>query len=537
MTRLVALSAGVVMAVSLAAVPAGAAEGTPTYNEHVGSILLDNCASCHRPNQVAPMSLLSYRDARPWARAIKAKVVAREMPPWFADPRFGEFSNDISLSDDEIETIVAWVDGGAPQGAGPAPEPPDLSAAGWSHPDGLDPDYVIEFPIAWKIDAEGETPNFNLFTPLPFDDVMRVSATEVRPGNYAVTHHITTGLVDLPPGTKLGRGPAWPGGPLVDYVPVEDPDAAPVEAEAEDDEAGDEAEERSAEELEERRRARGGFGPYIPGVGTRVVREGQVREVRGDLFDYIIWNLHYQATGQPEVARPSIGAWFAKDTDGKFQRTLSLREYTSENEQLVAPPPLTPEERKAAAADRQAGQGLNPLLAPIPPNDPNWTVTGIGAFQNDADPAEPVPAHARARQGRHLRADLPGRPGGDPAPGAELRLRLAVRVLPRRAGPGAGGEHGEGDRPLRQLARQPPESGPPQRGLLVGAELGRHVPRQRQVHAGGRGERDAGAELTPAASCRTSRRAARRVAPALFLPRPRSWSSEACRTGRGRSFC
>jgi mono/diheme cytochrome c family protein len=382
MKRTIAVAAGFVAIAALGIAPAQAAEEAPTFNGEVGQILLDNCASCHRPNQVAPMSLLSYRDARPWARAIKSKVVSREMPPWFADPRFGTFSNDISLSDDEIGTIVAWVDGGAPQGDGPAPAPPDFSAAGWSHPDGLDPDYVIEFPIAWRIDAEGETPNFNLFTPLPFDDVMRVSATEVRPGNYAVTHHITTGLVDLPPGTKLGRGPAWPGGPLVDYVPVEDPDAAPVEDEAEEDEA--EVEERSAEELEERRRARGGFGPYIPGVGARVVRDGQIREVRGDLFDYIIWNLHYQATGKPEVARPSIGAWFAKDTDGKYQRTLSLREYTSENKQLVAPPPLTAEEREAANVDRQAGQGLNPLLAPIPPNDPNWTVTGIGAFQNDA---------------------------------------------------------------------------------------------------------------------------------------------------------
>ena len=72
------------------AVPA-AAEDTPTYNENVGKLLLDNCASCHRPNQVAPMSLLTYAESRPWARAIKAKVESREMPPWFADPRFGKF--------------------------------------------------------------------------------------------------------------------------------------------------------------------------------------------------------------------------------------------------------------------------------------------------------------------------------------------------------------------------------------------------------------------------------------------------------------
>ena len=384
MTRGIALFAGAVITLFLAAVPASAAEDAPTYNGHVGQILLDNCASCHRPNQVAPMSLLSYREARPWARAIKAKVVSREMPPWFADPRFGKFVNDISLSDSEIAAIAAWADGGAPEGDGDAPEPPRFSEAGWSHPEGLDPDYVIEFPIAWRIDAEGETPNFNLYTPLPFDDVMQVSATQVRPGNYAATHHITTGLVNMPPGRKLGRGPAWPGGPLVDYVPVEDPDADPEEVAAARRARAASRADRDSPEAAERARARAGFGPYIPGVGANMVRPGQAREVRGDLFDYIIWNLHFQATGQPEEARPSIGAWFATDPGAKYERSLSLREYTSESEQLVAPTPLTPAERLAAARDRQAGQGLNPLLAPIPPHDPNWTVTGIGAFQNDA---------------------------------------------------------------------------------------------------------------------------------------------------------
>ncbi len=386
MNRTIAVAAGLIAAVALGIAPAQAAEGTPTFNDEVGRILLDNCASCHRPNQVAPMSLLSYRDARPWARAIKSKVVSREMPPWFADPQFGKFSNDPSLSDEEIAAIVAWVDGGAPEGDGLAPEPPRFAEAGWSHPEGLDPDYVIEFPIEWHVDPDGETPNFNLFQPLPFDDVMRVSATQVRPGNYAATHHITTGLVNLPPGTKLGRGPAWPGGPLVDYVPVADPDADPEAiAEAEAAEEADEeltADDRAA--AEERARARVGFGPYIPGVGADVARPGQAREIRGDLFDYIVWNMHYQATGQPETARPAIGAWFATDEVTHYQRTLSLDEITSENEQLVAPPPLTPEERRAEAALRRVAQGLNPLLAPIPPHDGNWTVTGIGAFQNDS---------------------------------------------------------------------------------------------------------------------------------------------------------
>jgi hypothetical protein len=112
-----------------------------------------------------------------------------------------------------------------------------------------------------------------------------------------------------------------------------------------------------------------------------VARPGQAREIRGDLFKYIVWNLHYQATGEPETARPAIGIWWAPKQETKVVRSLSLRESTSEGRQLVAPPPgsVTKDD-----APKQVGQGLNPLLDPIPPNDANWTVTGIGAFQNDA---------------------------------------------------------------------------------------------------------------------------------------------------------
>ncbi len=377
--------AAIVMAcgVAWAAVPADAKAESPTYNQEVGSILLENCASCHRPNQVAPMPLLSYKDVRPWARAIKSKVASREMPPWFADPRYGTFSNDISLTDDEIATIVAWVDAGAPEGDGMSPEAPRFSDAGWSHPSGTEPDYVIEFPIAWEVPADGETPNFNLYTPLPFDDVLRVSATQVRPGNYAATHHITTGLVNMPPGKVLGTGPAWTGGPAVDYVPVPDPDADPEALAARGGQARRTPRTVDPEAREEAAAQRAGFGPYIPGVGADVAGPGQVREIRGDLFDYVIWNLHYQATGKPEVARPSIGAWLATEQRTQRIRSLGLREATSEGRQLVAAAPMTAEER-ALAGPRQVGQGLNPTLAPIPPHEGNWTVTGIGAFQNDA---------------------------------------------------------------------------------------------------------------------------------------------------------
>jgi mono/diheme cytochrome c family protein len=346
-------------------------DDTPTYNEHVGALLFENCVGCHRPEQIGPMSLLSYQDARRWARAIKAKVVSREMPPWFADPDYGHFANDISLSEEEIATIVAWVDGGAPEGEGASPEVPQFSAGGWSHPSGRDPDLVYQFPIEWHVPADGETPNFDLVTPLMVDRAMRVEATEVRPGNFAATHHITTRFINMEPGMKMGTGPAWPGGPVVDYVMVPDPDGA--------------NEPRRVLTPEEQA-ASEGFGAYLPGVGARVTPEGQSRSIRGDLFGYILWNLHYQATGLPETARPEIGIWFAQDEEVANtveERSLSLDEFLSEGEQLIAPPPISEEERLAAWQFKQIGQGLSPLLDPITPHDGDWTVSGIGAFQND----------------------------------------------------------------------------------------------------------------------------------------------------------
>src|SRR6266851_9354088 len=94
-----------------------AASNTPvTFNKDVLPVLQKNCQECHRPGEIAPMSLLNYTDARPWAKAIKAAVATQKMPPWFADPKTGHFSNERKLTPDQINTIVAWADNGAPEG-------------------------------------------------------------------------------------------------------------------------------------------------------------------------------------------------------------------------------------------------------------------------------------------------------------------------------------------------------------------------------------------------------------------------------------
>jgi hypothetical protein len=104
----------------------------PTFSKDVAPILFKSCVECHRPTAMAPMSLLTYDDARPWARAIKQKVSARQMPPWGADPTVAKYANDVSLKQAEIDIISAWVDGGSLEGNRmDLPAPPQF-AEGWS---------------------------------------------------------------------------------------------------------------------------------------------------------------------------------------------------------------------------------------------------------------------------------------------------------------------------------------------------------------------------------------------------------------------
>jgi mono/diheme cytochrome c family protein len=100
--------------------------GNPTFSKHIAPIFQEKCEACHRPDSIAPMSLRTFQESRPWARAIKARVEARQMPPWHIDKTVGiqEFKNDRSLTDDQIATIAKWVDSGAPEG-----DPKDMPKA------------------------------------------------------------------------------------------------------------------------------------------------------------------------------------------------------------------------------------------------------------------------------------------------------------------------------------------------------------------------------------------------------------------------
>src|SRR5438876_4445427 len=123
-----------------------AAQGQVTFTKDVAPILQQHCQVCHRPDTFAPMSLLTYEEARPWAKSIKQKVVAREMPPWYIDKNVGihNFKNDVSLTDQEIATLAKWADNGAPKGD-PADMPPPRkfeSADQWH----IRPDLIVTLP-------------------------------------------------------------------------------------------------------------------------------------------------------------------------------------------------------------------------------------------------------------------------------------------------------------------------------------------------------------------------------------------------------
>ena len=131
---------------------AGTESAPVTFYKDVLPVLQKNCQTCHRRGEIAPASFLSYESTRPWAKSIKTAVLTRQMPPWFADSHYGKFSNDRSLAESDIQTLVSWVDEGAPAGdPKDAPKPVDW-VQGWRIPQ---PDAVISMPISYHVPAKG----------------------------------------------------------------------------------------------------------------------------------------------------------------------------------------------------------------------------------------------------------------------------------------------------------------------------------------------------------------------------------------------
>ena len=192
-----------IVAFSSLAVPAitAAQENTAevTFAKDVAPILQRSCQDCHRTGSIAPMSLLTYEETRPWARSIREKVTSRSMPPWYIDKNIGiqDFKYDYSLSDDEISTISRWVDNGAPRG-NPTDMPPARQFRNIAEWKIGEPDWVVEIPEPFVVSAEA--PNWwgDLISDSGLTEDRWVKAVETKPSleGFPVVHHAVTSMED-----------------------------------------------------------------------------------------------------------------------------------------------------------------------------------------------------------------------------------------------------------------------------------------------------------------------------------------------------
>jgi hypothetical protein len=182
------------------------AQGQVTFTKDVAPILQRSCQNCHRPGSIAPMSLLTYKDARPWARSIKEKVVRRQMPPWHIDRAVGitKFKDDPSLTDAEIATISSWVDQGAVEG-NPADMPPPRQFSDLDKWHIGQPDLVVSMPKPYKLRALGGDEYYDIDVDPGLKEDMYIAAVETKPDSgFKVVHHATTNLVEDPEDDPIG---------------------------------------------------------------------------------------------------------------------------------------------------------------------------------------------------------------------------------------------------------------------------------------------------------------------------------------------
>jgi len=318
----------------------------PTFTKDVAPILFKNCAKCHQSGELASrVPLVSYETVRPRAELIKQKVMAREMPPWPADPaRSLKFSNDARLTQKDIDTVVAWVNAGAPRGDdGDLPPLPKFED-GWMHPQGLKPDLVISLPGDVHLPAEGTIPYVRVMAKVPISEDRWVVASQARPSNPAVVHHMALTEVALPEGMtpssadqlarKMGFSKLY--SPAV-TTPSKQPDMLAI---------------------------------YTPGSTLEMYSGDSAKLLKGGQNMYIIFNIHYETTGKPETDRSRIALWFMPERPAH-----QLLRVNGAGETIIA----NGKELLTDVSGTKA-EGTNAVIPPIPPFAQNYELTGITGY-------------------------------------------------------------------------------------------------------------------------------------------------------------
>jgi Copper type II ascorbate-dependent monooxygenase, C-terminal domain len=302
---------------------AGAVLGNsaPTFYKDVLPVLQRNCQSCHRSGEAAPMALITYQDARPWAASIKQALLTKKMPPWFADASYGHFANDRTLPKADLDTVVAWVDAGSPAGnAKDAPKPVQFTD-GWNIGK---PDVILEMPAEYQVPPSGTIEYQHFIVPTGFTEDKWVQVVELRPGNRAVVHHAAVFV--RPPDSKWMR------------------DVKLGEAATGKQVAG----QGLGEEL---------LDFHVPGSVPHALPAGQAKLIRAG--SDLVFQMHYTATGKPATDRTRLGIVFAKEPPRERILTLQIA-----NRGFAIPPgtPDFPVEAKLTVQDRARIVALNPHM-------------------------------------------------------------------------------------------------------------------------------------------------------------------------------
>ncbi len=291
----------------LAAAATTSGESNVTYYKDVLPVLEKNCQGCHRPGEAAPMSFLSYETTRPWAKAMKAAVLTKKMPPWFADPHYGKFSNDRTLSAADVNIITSWADAGAPAGDAKDAPAPVAFVEGWRI---TKPDVVLEVPKTFHVPSEGTVDYQYVRVPTGFTEDKWIAMAEARPGNPALVHHIIAFIrePDSPMFKDLPVG--------VFYSPTSEMRKHAHEQAQKKEASGDGADNDGAQ-----------FGDmiagYAPGTVPFTMKPGEARLIKAG--SDIIFQLHYTATGKEGDDQSKLGLVFATEAPKKRVLTVAAQ--------------------------------------------------------------------------------------------------------------------------------------------------------------------------------------------------------------------
>jgi hypothetical protein len=255
-----------------AAAQTALAADTPTFYRDIQPLLQNHCQECHRPGEAAPMPFLTYNQVRPWVKSIRAQVLARKMPPWFADPCCGKFSNDRSLSASERDAVARWADAGAPEGNPRQAPPARVWPPGWNLP--APPDAVLGTVKPFPVPAKGTVEYQYFIVPTGFTSDRWVNAVECKPSNRSVVHHAVVYIRE--------PGQTWTHGPTKSDI----------------------------------------LTIYTPGASADVLPEGMAKLVKAG--SDLVFEIHYTPNGKLTQDQTQVAMIFAKSPPQKRVLTLQM---------------------------------------------------------------------------------------------------------------------------------------------------------------------------------------------------------------------